>query len=139
MQDNDCSRPIRVYYCRNAAQLDQMPAALAELDLSDRVALEPVPCSGRIDPRYLLKAFESGTEAVCVVTCPKDECKRMEGNLRATSRVRAVRELLAEAGLDPNGLQIFTPGTPEEDPFDGVLDAVRQFAGNGRQSRSVAA
>lgn len=124
---------IRIYFCRNAVNVNDLPAALADLELRDDVTLEPVPCGGRIDPRYLLKAFESGTQAVCILTCPMSHCKLMEGNLRATRRVQMVREMLTESGLDPSSLQIFLPESLDESDIDAATKAVAKFVEGKRQ------
>lgn len=116
---------IRVYYCRNSEYATGISSALSALE-SPYVVAEPVPCSGRIDTRYLLKAFESGITAVGVVTCPKGECRLLEGNLRAALRVRAARELMAEAGLDPESLQVFTLRTGQDSP-ETITEAVLSF------------
>ncbi len=123
---------IRVYYRRNSAHANEIPAAISKLELMDDVFVEPVPCSGRIDPRYMLKAFEGGARAVCVLACPTGKCRMLEGNLRAARRVFAVRQLLAEAGLGPDAVRIFVPGSVEEDTLDAAIGTV---AGANRRER----
>ena len=118
---------IRVYFCRNAVAGRELPPELAKLELQDDVILESVPCGGRIDPRYILKAFESGAQSVCILTCPAGECKLMEGNLRAERRVLAVQELLAEAGINPQSLQIFMPKDSSEQSLKITLDKISRF------------
>ena len=113
---------IYVYYCRNAAA----PAALTSLERSG-VVLEAVPCSGRIDPRYLLKAFEGGARAVCILACPSGQCKSMEGNLRAVARVRAVQELLSEAGLKPDSVRIFLLGESTDNALSKAVGDISKF------------
>lgn len=93
---------IYIYYCRNAA----VASALTGFERPE-VVLEAVPCSGRIDPRYLMKAFEGGARAVCILACPSGQCKSFEGNLRAVTRVQGVQELISEAGLKPESVRIF--------------------------------
>lgn len=100
---------IRVFYCSNLVKDIGMPPALLDLERQDGVVMECVPCSGKIDPRYLLKAFEGGSRLVCILTCPKGECELIEGNIRAAKRVQSVKEILAEAGFNPESLKIFTP------------------------------
>ena len=124
---------IHIYYCRNASQGGEFPPALTRLEVRSDVRLEAVPCSGKIDPRYLLKAFESGASAVCVLTCPNGHCKMMQGNLRAGRRVSAVRQLIAEAGLDPNALQVFLPGGPEVGALEAAADNIAEFVSGSRQ------
>ena len=91
-----------------------------------------VPCGGRIDPRYLLKALESGAEAVCVFTCARGHCKRMEGNLRATRRIDAVRELIAEAGADPETVQIFLPADSDRMSIEAATENLARFVESRR-------
>jgi F420-non-reducing hydrogenase iron-sulfur subunit len=119
---------IRVYYCRNCGHADEMPGALLKLHSNGDIAIEAVPCSGRIDPRYIMKAFESGTQAVCVLACPSGQCKLMEGNLRSTRRAQAVRELLSEVGLDPDSVQIHVPANPAQDTLEAALQTVSRAA-----------
>lgn len=127
------SASIRVYFCRTATLESGIPPALGRLELRDDISVEPVPCGGRIDPRYLLKAFESGARAVCVLTCPKSHCRLMEGNLRATHRIELVRELMSEAGLDPQSIQIFLPDGPGEESLNTAAENMAQFVDRQRQ------
>ncbi len=88
-----------------------------------------LPCTGRLQPDHLLKAFEAGADAVCVITCAGDNCHYLEGTRRAERRVEHVRELLNEIGLGGQRLLVFrlaaegqeeaTPGRSEEDPSPG--------------------
>jgi coenzyme F420-reducing hydrogenase delta subunit len=90
------------------------------------VALEAVPCSGRIDPRYILKAFEGGASKVCLLACPEGDCKLLEGNLRAVKRILAAQELLAEAGVDPCSIRMFH--SRDANSFDAVIEDITRFA-----------
>ena len=70
----------------------------SEMD-NDELKIISLPCSGKIDVLYLIKAFETGADGVVVVTCRKGECRYLEGNLRAQKRAEAVDALLEEIGL----------------------------------------
>jgi len=118
---------IQVYYCRSAVPENGLPLALRHAGASGSVHLETVPCSGRIDPRYILKAFEAGATAVCIVACPVNACKSMEGSARAGRRVELVRELMAEAGLDPNALVMFRPDSLDPGALETIADRVAAF------------
>ena len=58
-----------------------------------------LPCSGRLDILYLVKAFETGADGVAVMMCKEGECRYLEGNMRARKRAEVVEEMLKEAGL----------------------------------------
>lgn len=80
-----------------------------------------LPCTGKIQPEHLLKAFEAGADMVCVVGCEEDNCHCLEGSRRAGQRVQWVRQLLDEAGLGGDRLLMFhLPGTAREDMALGV-------------------
>lgn len=58
-----------------------------------------VPCSGKLQPEHLLKAFEAGADLVLVLTCRDGDCRYLEGRRRVERRVEYVRGLLDEIGL----------------------------------------
>jgi hypothetical protein len=79
-----------------------------------------LPCTGKLQPEHLLKAFETGARAVCVIACAADNCHYLEGSRRAERRVEYVRELLDEIGLDSERLMLFhLPGSAHEDMTSG--------------------
>jgi len=71
-----------------------------------RVLVREVPCSGKIDGQYLFHALEGGGRGLCVVTCPKGECRLVQGNYRAEIRLRTAQRLLAEIGLEPERVEL---------------------------------
>jgi F420-non-reducing hydrogenase iron-sulfur subunit len=58
-----------------------------------------VPCSGKLQPEHLLKAFEAGADVVLLLTCRDGDCRYLEGRRRIERRVTYVRGLLDEIGL----------------------------------------
>jgi coenzyme F420-reducing hydrogenase delta subunit len=75
-----------------------------------------VPCTGRIQPEHVLKAFESGARLVCAIACGEDNCHYLEGSKRCARRVDYLRGLLDDVGLGGERLVLFNlPGTAAED------------------------
>jgi coenzyme F420-reducing hydrogenase delta subunit len=75
-----------------------------------------VPCAGQLQPEHVLKAFESGADMVCTVSCEEDNCHYIQGSQRWTRRVDYLRAILDEVGLDGRRLLLFhLPGTAAED------------------------
>jgi coenzyme F420-reducing hydrogenase delta subunit len=75
-----------------------------------------VPCTGRIQPEHVLKAFESGADVVLAVACEEDNCHYLEGSKRCARRAVYLRSLLDEVGLGGGRLLLFhLPGTAAED------------------------
>ena len=77
------------------------------------VVVHELPCSGKTDGQYLFHALEGGAQGVCVLACPKGECKLSQGNYRAEVRVGTVRRLLEEIGLDPERAELLHVSSDE--------------------------
>jgi len=58
------------------------------------------PCTGRIDPLLIIKAFEQGADAVLVSGCHPGDCHYVQGNLVARRRFTALRALMEFLGVD---------------------------------------
>jgi len=102
---------VVVYVCTNCVgQRGRLPSQWRQDGAY--VAVRRVPCSGKIDAQYLLRALEGGGRGFCVVTCPKGECQFAQGNYRAEVRVRMVRRLLEEIGLEPERAELMQ-GSPD--------------------------
>lgn len=57
-----------------------------------------VPCTGRLQPEHVLRAFESGASIVSVIACEEDNCHYIEGSKRCARRVDYIRSILREMG-----------------------------------------
>jgi F420-non-reducing hydrogenase iron-sulfur subunit len=64
------------------------------------------PCSGRVPPELILKAFSEGADGVLVLGCHIGECHYDSGNHRTAKRVPILRSLMSFAGLDPERLRL---------------------------------
>jgi coenzyme F420-reducing hydrogenase delta subunit len=89
---------VSLFFCSNslsAEEISQVSNQIPDVKLNS-VSL---PCSGKVNLLYLLKAIETGSDAVILATCKFGECKFLQGNLRAQKRTEALDDLLEETGL----------------------------------------
>ena len=129
-----------VFYCSNHLEADQFASPCHGLR-GDTVKTIGLPCSGKVDVPYLIKAFETGADGVAVVTCRKDECRHFEGSARAHKRAEAVESLLEEIGLPAGRMAVFECGKSDA---SRVIGEIKQFIDRVRNlppahARSVAA
>lgn len=96
---------MHVFYCSNNLEQDQLNSGLSNLK-GVNVKTIGLPCSGKVDIPYLMKAFETGADGAVIVTCKQDECRHIEGNLRAQKRAEAVESLLEEIGMDKGRMAV---------------------------------
>jgi coenzyme F420-reducing hydrogenase delta subunit len=65
-----------------------------------------VPCSGRVDPVFVLKAFERGADAVLIGGCHPGDCHYVRGNLNARRRFLLLKHLLGFLGIEEERFQV---------------------------------
>lgn len=108
----------------------------ADLAGTSRMKQEPnarlirVPCTGRIDPVFIIKAFESGADGVLVSGCHPGDCHYNTGNFHARRRWTFFKELLDFVGIDSTRLHFSwvsaSEGRKWVDVINGVIDTVRE-------------
>jgi coenzyme F420-reducing hydrogenase delta subunit len=75
------------------------------------------PCTGKLEVEYFMKAFENGADGVLVAGCEEGSCHFKEGNLMAKRRVNHTRQILSEAGFEPERLRMINIGAADARPF----------------------
>lgn len=107
----NCARPAKA----SGAAIKPRPV-IPDFNWPVRAHQVVVPCTGRLQPEHVLKAFESGASVVCVIACEESNCQYIEGSKRCSLRVGFVRSILKEIGLGEGRLLLFSlPGSAHQD------------------------
>ena len=114
---------VIVYLCRNCIPEGGRFPRQWHQD-GAHVVVRETPCSGKTDAQYLFHALEGGARGLCVVACPRGECKLSQGNYRAEVRTGTARRLLAEIGLEPERAELLH--CSREDSPSHLDELVRQ-------------
>jgi len=81
-------------------------AGMSRLAYPANIHIIRVPCSGKVDPVFILKAFERGADLVSVSGCHPGDCHYSTGNYHARRKLTAFRDLLGFMGIDRRRMQI---------------------------------
>src|SRR6056297_3387886 len=65
------------------------------------VKLIRVPCSGRVEPEYVIEALSRGADGVFIGGCHFGDCHYKEGNYKTDRRMRLLSKLLSDMGIEP--------------------------------------
>lgn len=60
-----------------------------------------VPCSGRVNPQFILRAFQRGIDGVLVGGCHPGDCHYVSGNYYTRRRFLVMKRLLEYVGYEP--------------------------------------
>ena len=80
-------------------------AGTSRLSYPADIRIIRVPCSGRVDPLFLLRALQDGADGVLVSGCHPGDCHYSAGNYYARRRFMILRELLDLFGIDLDRVQ----------------------------------
>jgi coenzyme F420-reducing hydrogenase delta subunit len=116
---------ISIFYCSNSLQnyeIDRLNEKIQDIKI-DTVSL---PCSGKINLPYLLKAIETGSDGVLLASCRLGNCNYLQGNFRAQKRVEYVDDLLSETGFGREHVKFVS--LENENKLDTLLSAITEMA-----------
>ena len=78
-------------------------------------------CSGRVDPGFILDAFQIGADGVLVCGCHPGDCHYVEGNYKCMRRIPLTQMLLKAMGIDPRRLRLEWVSASEGARFTEVV------------------
>jgi F420-non-reducing hydrogenase iron-sulfur subunit len=80
-----------------------------------------VMCSGRVDPAFVLEAFRKGVDGVLIAGCHPGDCHYQSGNYKTNRRVKLLKKLLEELGIDPKRVRFEYVSASEGQKFATVV------------------
>jgi F420-non-reducing hydrogenase iron-sulfur subunit len=98
---------ITAFLCIYCAYMAADTAGALRIPYPPNVKLVKLPCTGKMDPLYILQAFEDGADGVYVVGCPVGNCHHVRGNERAFARIQRTKRMLDDIGLGGDRLDMF--------------------------------
>ncbi len=104
-------------------------AGTAQSPYPPNVDVIRVMCSGRVDPQFVMKAFERGADGVIILACHPGDCHYKEGNYRAVQRHRLLLRMLEPFGIEKDRCRFDFVSAGEGEKFvrviTGMVDAIR--------------
>lgn len=92
------------HYCSYAAA---DLAGSMRLSYPTNIKILKIPCTGKVDVLYLLRAFEDGADGVIVAGCEEGTCHFINGNIKAKKKVKYTKKILDEIGLGGDRLEMY--------------------------------
>ena len=81
-------------------------AGLNRMNYPANVRVLRIPCSGRMNPQYVIEALNKGCDGVLVCGCHPGDCHYVTGNYYARRRMMVFKRLLEYEGLEPERFQV---------------------------------
>jgi F420-non-reducing hydrogenase iron-sulfur subunit len=93
-----------------------------------------LPCTGSVDPVYILRALLGGADGVFISGCPPGDCHYVSGNLKFRRRFAVLRAMLEGLGLEPARVKLYWISAAEGKKFaqtmQGLTEEIRALGPN---------
>jgi coenzyme F420-reducing hydrogenase delta subunit len=99
-------------------------AGVSRLQYPANVRVIRVPCSGRVNPMYIVKALQLGVDGVLVSGCHPGDCHYISGNLVARRKFVMLKSFLEYLGLEPGRVQFSWVSASEGGRFADLITKV---------------
>jgi len=80
-----------------------------------------VPCSGRVDPLFVVKAFQLGADGVLISGCHVGDCHYNEGNFHTRRRFVLLRPFLDYLGTEKERFRLEWVSASEGKKFSQLV------------------
>ena len=101
-------------------------AGISRIQYPPNVRLVRLPCSGRVNPFYVVKALQEGADGVLVSGCHPGECHYITGNLSARRKFAMLKSFLSYLGIEPDRTIFTWVSASEGEKFAHVIRGVTE-------------
>lgn len=99
-------------------------AGVSRIQYPSNIRVIRVPCSGRINPFYILKTLQRGVDGVLVSGCHPGDCHYVSGNLIARRKFALLKSFLEYIGIEPGRVQFSWVSAAEGSRFAQIINKV---------------
>jgi len=97
---------IIVFACNWCSYAGADNAGVSKIQQSPHFRIIRVMCSGRIEPSFVLRAFEKGADGVMVSGCHFGDCHYIFGNYKAKEQFEKTKKMCDILGLEEERLRL---------------------------------
>jgi len=81
-------------------------AGVSRVQSSPNVRIIRTMCSGRVDPSFIVRAFQLGADGVLVAGCHFGDCHYVEGNFKTMRRMEMLKMIMRQFNIDEKRLRL---------------------------------
>lgn len=125
-ENSDWEPKIVAFLCNWCSYAGADLAGISRLQYPPNVRVIRVPCSGRVDPYFIIKGLQHGVDGVLVSGCHPGDCHYISGNLVARRRFAILKRILEFVGIEKGRVQFSWISAAEGERFSQVIKEVTE-------------
>ncbi|MCK4256597.1 hydrogenase iron-sulfur subunit [candidate division WOR-3 bacterium] len=126
MKTKDFEPKIMTFLCNWCSYAGADLAGVSRLQYPTNTRVIRVPCSGRVDPLFILKCLQDGYDGVLISGCHPGDCHYISGNYVARRRFAILKTALEFMGIEPGRVQFSWVSAGEGEKFSQVISKVTE-------------
>jgi len=121
MESQGWEPKIVAFLCNWCSYAGADLAGTSRIQYPANVRIIRVPCSGRLNPFFILASLQHGIDGVLVAGCHPGECHYLTGNYSARRKFALLKSLLEYAGLEEGRVQFSWVSASEGVKFAKII------------------
>ncbi len=113
---------IVAFFCNWCTYSASDLAGSSRLETDPGLRIIRVMCSGRVDPQFVLQAFQHGADGVLIGGCHPGDCHYEEGNMKALKRFGLLKRVLRQMGVEEERFRLEWISSSEAKKLKQVVD-----------------
>jgi len=101
-------------------------AGTSRMTYAPNIRVIRVMCSGRVDPTFVLTAFNEGADGVLICGCHPGDCHYHEGNYKCLRRYHLLQKYLQQMGIHKDRLRLAWVSASEGKQFAELADEMTE-------------
>lgn len=97
-------------------------AGTSRMKYASNIRIIRVMCSGRIEPTFVLSAFQKGADGVLICGCHPGDCHYHEGNYKCLRRYHLLDKYIQQLGMNPKRMRLEWISASEGKQFAALAD-----------------
>ncbi len=124
MSEENYEPKILAFLCNWCSYAGADLAGTSRIQYPPNIRVIRVPCSGRINPLYIIKALKDGVDGVLVSGCHPGDCHYQDGNYYARRKFNMIKNLLEYMGIEEGRIHFSWVSASEGGKFAKVVTEV---------------
>jgi F420-non-reducing hydrogenase iron-sulfur subunit len=101
-------------------------AGTSRMKYAPNIRVIRVMCSGRVDPTFVLTAFNEGADGVLICGCHPGDCHYHEGNYKCLRRYHLLQKYIQQMGIHKDRLRLAWVSASEGKQFAALANEMTE-------------
>ncbi len=122
LDSKEPSPAVLVFACHWCSYPAADLAGLKRLQADPNFRMIRTPCSARVDPEWVMRAFSRGADGVLILGGKEGSCHYQGGNVKTRNRMALLAKVIEQLGFDPDRFGLEWVNSDEPYRFRSIVE-----------------